>query len=87
MLLFVGKIVAVTRIVGEGFTRGHVLLEAGEGEGKRTVKIEFENENLSVVLKGQGQEGKGDEMIACCPDLITVSTNLSFLLLFGVGRG
>lgn len=74
VLLFTGKIVAVKRIVGEGFTRGDVVLESSGSDGgereKRTLKIEFENENLSAVLK---REGEGEDVVlASCPDLITV---------------
>lgn len=62
----------MTRTVTEGFTRGSVLLEpisVPSSAPKTSLFIEFENENLSAVLKEQGKE---DKMLAVCPDLITV---------------
>ena len=79
VLLFTGKIISVTRNVAEGFTRGYVLLEPfsendvkknGCEKTEKSLVIDFENENLSAVLK---QEGVEDEVLACCPDLIVVS--------------
>ena len=36
--------------------------------------VDFENENLNAILK---VEGKDDELLAICPDLITVRSLLS----------
>ncbi|CAG8971459.1 hypothetical protein HYALB_00002043 [Hymenoscyphus albidus] len=74
ILIFSGKIISVTRMVGEGFTRGNVILESFSEEAsnstKRTLVIDFENENLSAILKGKEEED--DEVLASCPDLITI---------------
>ncbi|KAI9736357.1 MAG: hypothetical protein M1834_001243 [Cirrosporium novae-zelandiae] len=74
-LLFCGKIVSVERRVTGGFTRGDVLVEEsvdgngnGKKKGKRSLFVEFENENLVAVLR---QENNKDKILACCPDLIT----------------
>jgi DUF917 family protein len=78
VLLFTGKIISVTRNVAQGFTRGSVLLEPfsgndcnriGDERVEKSLVIEFENENLSAVLKEQDVE---DKVLACCPDLIVV---------------
>ncbi|TVY45805.1 putative D-/L-hydantoinase subunit A [Lachnellula occidentalis] len=79
ILLFSGKIISVTRSVSEGFTRGSVLLEPfsdslssptiSTPSSTSTLFIEFENENLSAVLRREGDE---DEVLAVCPDLITL---------------
>jgi len=72
VLLFTGKIISVTRHVAEGFTRGSVLLDVTSASASSTptqsLFVEFENENLSAVLKIKGQK---DKVLACCPDLIT----------------
>jgi DUF917 family protein len=71
VLLFTGKIISVTRHVAEGFTRGSVLLDSTSISSSTTTQslfVEFENENLSAVLKVPGQP---DTVLACCPDLIT----------------
>ncbi|PVH95133.1 DUF917-domain-containing protein [Periconia macrospinosa] len=74
-LLFVGKIISVTRRVAQGFTRGTTVFQALDEErtsddsGKAQLTIEFENENLSAVLS---EEGKDEKLLAVCPDLITV---------------
>lgn len=75
ILLFTGKIISVTRHVAEGFTRGSVLLSSfSDAESPSSPSpttslfVEFENENLSAILK---EEGKKDKVIAVCPDLIT----------------
>lgn len=77
VLLFTGKITSVTRTVTKGFTRGNVTLEtiASDGGAKSTgiLFVEFENENLSAVLKVRGAE---DSVLAVCPDLIQVSPSL-----------
>lgn len=73
ILLFTGKIISVTRNVSKGFTRGNVTLESISAEGvdekPRTMHVDFENENLSAVLK---VEGADDKVVAVCPDLIQV---------------
>ncbi|KIN05893.1 hypothetical protein OIDMADRAFT_176029 [Oidiodendron maius Zn] len=81
VLLFTGKITSVNRYVAKGFTRGNVLLDeisredpsniadrAQEAGEPRRALVEFENENLNVVLK---EKGKEDRLVAICPDLIT----------------
>ncbi|KAL2074474.1 hypothetical protein VTL71DRAFT_8252 [Oculimacula yallundae] len=77
ILLFTGKIISVTRKVGEGFTRGSVLLEAIseshpssliDSDPVPSLLVDFENENLSAILKTPGQD---DRVLAVCPDLIT----------------
>jgi DUF917 family protein len=82
ILLFTGKITSVNRYVAKGFTRGNVSLDEISREDpsdianveqkaaeSRRVFVEFENENLNVVLKVKGKE---DKLLAICPDLITV---------------
>jgi DUF917 family protein len=82
ILLFTGKIISVNRYVAKGFTRGNVLLDEilredasnianveQEAVNSRRVFVEFENENLNVVLKVKGNQ---DRLLAICPDLITV---------------
>ncbi|TVY30036.1 putative D-/L-hydantoinase subunit A [Lachnellula hyalina] len=77
ILLFSGKIISVTRSVSEGFTRGSVLLEPFSeslsspttNSSSSTLFIEFENENLSAILRNEGEE---DKVLAVCPDLITL---------------
>lgn len=77
VLLFTGKIISVTRNVSEGFTRGNVTLESisqdGVDERPGSLYVEFENENLSAVLKVPGAR---DKVLAVCPDLIQVRTLL-----------
>jgi len=77
ILLFTGKIIAVTRNVGSGFTRGSVLLSpltdsispTPQAQNPQcTLLVEFENENLSATLR---EPGKADKTLAVCPDLIT----------------
>jgi len=69
ILLFTGKIVSVTRDVTKGFTRGNVTIVPLSEEHTGEMYVEFENENLSAVLK-VGDEKK---VLAVCPDLIQVS--------------
>lgn len=72
-LLYSGKITAVTRTVSAGFTRGNVTISpisiSISPSSPPTLHVEFENENLSAVLRTDG--GK-DELLAVCPDLIQV---------------
>lgn len=76
ILLFTGKIISVTRHVGDGFTRGSVLLESFSDSDTPSIittsttslHVDFENENLNAVLK---EDGKHDRVLAVCPDLIT----------------
>lgn len=75
ILLFTGKIISVTRHVGDGFTRGSVLLESfSDSDTSTTAKsstsllVDFENENLNAILQ---EAGKEDRVLAVCPDLIT----------------
>lgn len=75
-LLFTGKIISVSRHVGSGFTRGSVILEAFPSPNQNqnqnlfnsTLKVDFENENLTAILRPKGGEEK---LLAICPDLIT----------------
>ncbi|ORY06158.1 hypothetical protein BCR34DRAFT_490386 [Clohesyomyces aquaticus] len=74
-LLFTGKITSVTRNVACGFTRGITVLESfNDGAADSTsapgtqLVVEFENENLSAVLRKLGHK---DCIMATCPDLIT----------------
>ncbi|KAH8595530.1 hypothetical protein B0O99DRAFT_652008 [Bisporella sp. PMI_857] len=66
ILLFTGKIISVTRDVTKGFTRGNVTLASFSEKDATELYVEFENENLSAVLKN-GDEKK---VLAVCPDLI-----------------
>jgi DUF917 family protein len=59
----------VTRHVTEGFTRGNVTLESLSPGVTDTMFVEFENENLSAVLRGVSGE---ERVLAVCPDLIQV---------------
>ena len=69
ILLFTGKIVSVTRKVSKGFTRGNITIARLSEEEASELYVEFENENLSAVLK----EGSEEKTLAVCPDLIQVS--------------
>lgn len=74
-LLFVGKVILVTRRVAGGLTRGSAVLHASaderdsEMDAKKKLTIEFENENLSAMLREDGEEEK---LLAISPDLIAV---------------
>ena len=79
ILLFAGKIISVTRHVGDGFTRGCVILESFPSTApspsacatdKSTLRVDFENENLNAILRREGEQGEG-KLLAICPDLIT----------------
>ncbi len=63
-LLFVGKIVDVSRWVTAGFAKGEVLIEGLEDFKGRRMRIRFQNENLVAEMDG--------EVVASVPDLITV---------------
>ncbi len=72
VLLFTGKIIFVNRKVGSGFTRGDALLESfsdspSSSSDASSLFVEFENENLSAVLR---EKGKPERLVAVCPDLI-----------------
>ena len=61
-----GKVVDVERRIARGFARGHVSIEGfGEDTG-RTVRIDFQNENLVIW-----EEGRAEVTV---PDLITLVT-------------
>lgn len=75
ILLFTGKIISVARHVGDGFTRGSVILESISDSSSpstttqpKSLHVDFENENLNAILREQGKE---DKLLAVCPDLIT----------------
>ncbi|EJD43032.1 DUF917-domain-containing protein [Auricularia subglabra TFB-10046 SS5] len=78
-LLFIGKIVEVTREVRGGFTYGEVHIaslrkdelenaEDGKSEGDATLVIPFQNENLAAIRRGAGTE----KVLCTVPDLISV---------------
>jgi len=73
ILLFTGKIISVTRNVTKGFTRGNITIAKLAEDEMSEMYVEFENENLSAVLK----EGGKEKMLAVCPDLIQVSCSSS----------
>lgn len=62
--LFEGKIVDVKRRTEAGFVRGHVELEGLGADRDQTMRIDFQNENLSAKVDG--------EYLVTVPDLITV---------------
>ncbi len=62
--LFEGKIIDVSRWVTAGFARGEVTIEGlGDFKGK-TMKVDFQNENLIARIDG--------EVAASVPDLISI---------------
>lgn len=72
VLLGTGKITSVTRTVGEGFTKGNVIVShdhASHSSPESSLHVIFENENLCVTSKMLGRE---DQILAVCPDLITL---------------
>lgn len=72
VLLGTGKITSVTRNVGEGFTKGNVLVSSdlkSNSSSKSSLLVTFENENLCVTSTMLGRE---DQVLAVCPDLITL---------------
>lgn len=72
VLLGTGKITSVTRTVGEGFTKGNVIVShdhAHQSSSESSLHVLFENENLCVTSKMLGRE---DQVLAVCPDLITL---------------
>ncbi|KAG9247228.1 hypothetical protein BJ878DRAFT_532714 [Calycina marina] len=66
ILLFTGKIISVKRTVAKGFTRGNINIARLTPEETGEMYVEFENENLSAVLREDGQE----KILAMCPDLV-----------------
>jgi DUF917 family protein len=85
VLLFTGKITSVTRTVSKGFTRGNVTLESPSPntEPPQHMFVEFENENLSAVLRG----AEGERVLAVCPDLIQVRSSFFLSIYFSFGLG
>jgi DUF917 family protein len=63
-VLLCGKIVDVERRTTAGFARGSVRIAGTEDDEGRTLRIEFQNENLVAHLDG--------EVVATVPDLITI---------------
>ena len=61
--LFRGKIADVERRLLGGFARGALLLEGSGSDSGRTLRIDFQNENL-IARTGEG------EILAVVPDLI-----------------
>ena len=58
------------RNVTKGFTRGNITIAKLSEEETGEMYVEFENENLSAVLK----DGNDEKLLAVCPDLIQVSS-------------
>lgn len=72
VLLGTGKITSVTRTVGEGFTKGKIVVSpdhASHSSSESSLLVTFENENLCVTSRMSGHE---DQVLAVCPDLITL---------------
>lgn len=72
VFLGTGKITSVTRTVGEGFTKGNVIVSpdhASHSSSQSSMLVSFENENLCVTSMESGRE---DQVLAVCPDLITL---------------
>lgn len=72
VLLGTGKITSVTRTVGEGFTKGNVVVSpdlASNTLSESSLLVTFENENLCVTSTMLGRD---DQVLAVCPDLITL---------------
>ncbi|HEU5430394.1 MAG TPA: DUF917 domain-containing protein [Thermomicrobiales bacterium] len=63
--LFSGKIVDVERRLVGGFARGVLLLDGVGADDGRTLRIDFQNENL-IARTGEG------ELLAVVPDLICI---------------
>ncbi len=61
-----GKVVDVERRNTKGFARGSLVLEGSDTDSGRTVRIDFQNENLVVYEDGRP--------VATVPDLITLLT-------------
>ncbi|MDI7247548.1 MAG: DUF917 domain-containing protein [Bacillota bacterium] len=62
--LFKGKIVDVSRKTAGGFVRGEALFEGIDDYRGKTLRLQFQNENLIAVSNGR--------VLASVPDLITV---------------
>ena len=62
--LITGKVVDVERRTAGGFVRGSAIIEGIEDDRGRTVRIEFQNENLVVLEDG--------DALATVPDIITL---------------
>lgn len=72
VLLGTGKITSVTRTVGEGFTKGNVIVSpdhVSHSSSDSSLLVMFENENLCVTSTMSGRE---HQVLAVCPDLITL---------------
>ncbi|MCA9878534.1 MAG: DUF917 domain-containing protein [Thermomicrobiales bacterium] len=61
--LFTGKVTDVDRRMQGGFARGVVMLEGSGPDAGRTLRIDFQNENL-IATTGEG------DVLAVVPDLI-----------------
>lgn len=61
-----GKVTDVHRRPAKGFARGHVIVEGVGEDGGRSIRIEFQNENLVIW--------EDDEPKVTVPDLITLVT-------------
>lgn len=59
-----GKVVDVERRTAGGFVRGSAIVEGVAADAGRTIRIEFQNENLVVLEEG--------EVLVTVPDIITL---------------
>lgn len=74
VLLGTGKITSITRTVGEGFTKGNVIVSpdlVSNSSSESSLIVTFENENLLVTSLTVGSECD-EKVLAVCPDLITL---------------
>lgn len=62
--VFKGKITDVQRRTEKGFARGEATFEGVDEYHSKTLKLQFQNENLVVIVNG--------EVVVSVPDLITV---------------
>jgi DUF917 family protein len=63
-VLLRGKIVDVERRTTAGFARGSVRIDGSGDDDGRTLRVDFQNENLIARL--------GEDVVATVPDLITI---------------
>ena len=61
-----GKVTDVHRRMAKGFARGHMVLEGVAEDGGRSIRIDFQNENLVIWEEGEPQ--------VTVPDLISLVT-------------
>ncbi len=61
-----GKVTDVHRRTAKGFARGHMIVDGVDGDAGRSIRIEFQNENLVIW--------EHDEPTVTVPDLISLVT-------------